>query len=310
MLRKQIPSPNTIFTFEVVARLASFSNAARELNVTQPAISRSISSLENHLGYQLFKRHGRWIGLTENGEKLFRATSTAFNTINDTLRDIEQLQESRETITISMSATAVNYWFLPRMSAFKEQFPEVSLSFQEFTQNHDDRLRNVDLSIRLSSADDADMHRWPFCDEKILALCSPEYRLQNGTLDRPRAGKTHSLIDMLDQQYSLDEFFHATGQGMPDNPSMVKFSDYSSTMQAIIEGHGIALIWIAEASLQIIQGKLVPACKQIVNTGRRYHILASNLTPMRAIAKDIRDWLVKEMQNDQKQLADMMEENW
>ena len=53
MLRRQLPSANSLFTFEAVARLESFSGAASELNVTQPAVSRSISGLEAHLGYPL-----------------------------------------------------------------------------------------------------------------------------------------------------------------------------------------------------------------------------------------------------------------
>jgi len=97
MLRSRIPSTNSLFAFETVARLRSFSAAASELNVTQPAISRAINALETHLGYSLFNRHGRWIELTYNGDKLFRATSTAFNTISDSLREIEQRNESQET---------------------------------------------------------------------------------------------------------------------------------------------------------------------------------------------------------------------
>jgi LysR family glycine cleavage system transcriptional activator len=92
MLHRRIFSANSLFTFEAVARLASFSGAANELNVTQPAISRSISRLEAHLGYPLFIRHGRWIKLTQNGDKLFRATSTAFNTISSSMMEIEQHQ--------------------------------------------------------------------------------------------------------------------------------------------------------------------------------------------------------------------------
>ena len=90
MLRRRIPSANSLFTFEAVARLASFSDAANELNVTQPAVSRSISGLGAHLGYPLFERHGRWIKLTHNGDKLFRATADAFNIISASMLEIEQ----------------------------------------------------------------------------------------------------------------------------------------------------------------------------------------------------------------------------
>ena len=310
MLRRRLPSTNSLFSFEVVARLGSFSDAARELNVTQPAVSRSISELEGHLGYPLFNRHGRWIDLTPNGDKLYRATSLAFGTIIESLRDIEQQQESREVVIISISAAAANYWFIPRMEEFKEKFPDVSLSFQVFAKESEERQSNFDLSVRLSNPQDADMHRWPFSDEKILALCSPEYLSEYGSLDQPVAGKSHTLIEMADQRYSMDEFFHATGQQTPGNSLTLKFSEYSSIIQAAIQGQGVALAWVTETSKQIIEGNLVPACTQVVKTGRRYHILASNLTPMRPVVENIRDWMINEMRNDQKKMSTIMKASW
>lgn len=306
MLRRRIPSPNSLFTFEAVARLGSFSAAATELNVTQPAVSRSVSALENHLGYPLFKRHGRWIKLTRNGDKLFRAASTAFNTVTETLREIDQRDEDFETVSISMSAVGVNFWFLPRMGSFKQQFPKVSLSFREYTKDSDQLLRDADLNIRLSNPQDADLHRWPFADEKIMALCSPEYLAVHGMLDRNQKEQTHTFLEWREQRYGLDEFLHATGLQLPQKASFIRFSDYSGVLQSALLSHGVALAWLTESSLQIIAGKLVPACAQVVKTGRRYHILASNLNTMRPIVEQVRDWLMHEMRSDEKKLKQVL----
>ena len=310
MLRRELPSANSLFTFEAVARLRSFSEAANELNVTQPAVSRSVRILEEHLGYKLFDRHGRWIKLTADGDKLLRATSTAFRTVTDTLRDIGQQQENRETVTLTMSSSGVHYWFLPRMSAFKVRFPDVSLEFQMFAKDSEGPLHNVDLGIRLSNPEDADMHRWPYADEKILALCSPSYLAEYGTLDRPKEGRSHTLIELTDRRYSLDEYFHATGQKAPKKPSFIKFSDYAATVQAALQGQGISLVWMTDASKQIIDGHLVPACTQVVKTGRRYHIVASNLKPMRAVVEDVRDWMIREMKSDQRKIVSILKARW
>ncbi len=315
MLRRRIPSANSLFTFEAVARLGSFSDAANELNVTQPAVSRSISGLENHLGYTLFKRHGRWIKTTQNGDKLFRATSTAFNTISDSMMEIELLKDNFETVTISMSPTAVNYWFIPRIEEFRRKFPTICLNFLDYSKDSAGILEKVDLGIRLSNPQDADMHRWPFADEKILALCSPEYLRANGSLDQLRNktdkpdNATHTFIEWSDQRFGLDEFFNATGLHMPVNPLFIRFADYSSILQSAISGQGIALAWVTESSKQIIDGNLVPACAQVVKTGRRYHILASNLTPMRPVVEEVRDWLINQMRVDQKNLTEILKAN-
>jgi len=310
MLRGRIPSTNSLFCFETVARLRSFSEAAAELNVTQPAVSRAISALEAHLGYSLFNRHGRWIELTYNGDKLFRATSTAFNTVSDSLREIEQRKENQESVTISMSPVAVNYWFIPRMHEFREKFPTINLNFKEYSNDSENLAREVDLNIRLSNPSDADMHRWPFADERIIALCSPEYFSTHGALDKMVPGGTHSFIEWQQERYGLDEFFHATGLQPTQNPMFIRFTDYSSVLQAAIQGQGVALSWITESSRQIIDGRLVPACAQVVKTGRRYHILASNLNPMRPIVEDVRNWLINEMRSDEKKVTAILKESW
>ncbi len=310
MLRRQVPSPNSLFTFEAVARLGSFSAAATELNVTQPAISHAVSALEAHLGYSLFKRHGRWIKLTRNGDKLFRATSTAFKTVTDSLREIGQRENSDENVSISMSPVAVNYWFVPRMSAFREKFANVCLTFREYTKDTEIMLRDADLNIRLSNPRDADMHRWPFADERITALCSPEYLATHGALDKVARDIPHSFLEWREQRYGLDEFLHATGLPTPQSPQFTRFSDYSSVLQSALSGQGIALAWVTECSPRIISGALVPACTQIVKTGRRYHILASNLNPMRPVVEDIRDWLISEMRHDEKKITASLKSSW
>ena len=77
-----------------------------------------------------------------------------------------------------------------------------------------------------------------------------------------------------------------------------------------MNGHGIALAWLTDASTQIIDGNLVPACTQVVKTGRRYHITASNLKPMRPVAEEVRDWLLNEMREDQKRIAPILNRYW
>ncbi len=309
MLRRQLPSTNALFTFEVVARLGSFSKAAIELNVTQPAISRAITGFEKHLGYKLFDRHGRWIKLTANGIKLYRATSTAFQTVIDALQDIEHQEEHNENVTISMTSAAVNYWFIPRLQAFKEKFPTVSLDFHMYFESGDDLIQGIDLCVRLSYPKDTNLHRWDFADERIVALCSPTYVREYGTLDRPVDGKPHMLIEAVGQRYTMGEFFHAIGQEQPKDPTVIKFSEQSNIVQAAINGQGIALAWIPEVSRLVIEGHLTPVCHQVVKTGRRYHILAPNLTPMRPIVEDIRDWMISEMRRDRRKVTSIMRAN-
>ncbi len=219
------------------------------------------------------------------------------------------MQGNQDSVTISMSSTAVDHWFIPRLSEFKKAFPSVSLGFQMHSGESDEIIQGADLCIRLSYPEDANVHRWTFSEERIVAVCSTEYIQKYGTLSRPNKDKNHTLIESVGQNYTVGEFFQAIGKNLPSTPDILKFSDYSSVIQAAIRGQGIALAWVPETSRLIIDASLVPVSPQIVKTGRRYHVLASNLTPMRPIVENIRDWLIGQMRNDQRKVTSFMRVN-
>ena len=81
MLRNQLPSSVALFAFEAGARHMSFTKAADELNVTQPAVSAAIGKLERFLAIKLFRRHGAKVQLTEAGVHLYQAVGTGFQRV-------------------------------------------------------------------------------------------------------------------------------------------------------------------------------------------------------------------------------------
>ena len=85
-----LPSGNALFVFEAAARSGSFTAAAAELNVTQPAVSRMLARFEQYLGVRLFDRTAAGATLTEEGDLLFRRVLEGFRSIETGLREIEK----------------------------------------------------------------------------------------------------------------------------------------------------------------------------------------------------------------------------
>src|ERR1700759_3686977 len=96
-LRRMLPSSNALFVFEAAARSGSFTAAASELNVTQPAVSRMLGRLEQHLGVRLFDRTAAGAVLTEEGDQLYRRVVDGFRSIETGLREIERRRSGGET---------------------------------------------------------------------------------------------------------------------------------------------------------------------------------------------------------------------
>src|ERR671939_507884 len=102
-LRRLLPSTTALFVFEAAARCGSFTRAAAELNVTQPAVSRMLARLEAHFGVRLFERSPAGLALTEDGNMLYRQVADAFRGIEATIRELEARRTGKETVNLSVS---------------------------------------------------------------------------------------------------------------------------------------------------------------------------------------------------------------
>lgn len=117
--------------FNVVARLESISKAAKELYISQPAISKAISKIENNLSVSLFVRNSRGVKLTEEGRQLYEYTSAAF----DTLKEGEELIKRNLSlgvghVRIGVSTTLCKYLLLPYLKKFVAKYPHIRVTIQ------------------------------------------------------------------------------------------------------------------------------------------------------------------------------------
>ena len=115
--------------FYTVAKTQNISKAAKELYISQPAISKSIQKLEESLGCELFRRSSRGVLLTEEGELLFTHVSSAFETL--TLGE-DKLKNSLELgvghLKIGVSSTLCKYMLLPYLKDFTKRYPHINIS--------------------------------------------------------------------------------------------------------------------------------------------------------------------------------------
>ena len=121
-LWKLVRSPRHLLVFEAAARLSSFTKAAAELNVSQPAVSLAVRQLETALGLRLFTRGHRAIALTRAGERLFDDVTFGFSRILETAAQLHR-QGRKSHVTLSVSTAFANYWMVPRLAQFHRDNP-------------------------------------------------------------------------------------------------------------------------------------------------------------------------------------------
>lgn len=115
--------------FHTVATQGNISRAAKELYISQPAISKAITKLEENLGVKLFIRNSRGVILTEEGQLLFQHTNTAFHSLAQGEESIKQMQElGIGHLRIGVSTTLCKYLLLPYLKHFIAEYPHIKIT--------------------------------------------------------------------------------------------------------------------------------------------------------------------------------------
>ncbi|PXW97912.1 LysR family transcriptional regulator [Sphaerotilus hippei] len=147
MLRQRPLSLDVLRSFEAVARLLSFSAAAEEMHLTQPAVSRQIKALEEELGAALFQRGTRKVELTQAGRSLLRAVEPSLGKIDSAVRQI-RLSRSRASVSVTTFPSFATLWLMPRLPDFERDHPgaDIRLSATDRLIEVDDE--ELDLALR------------------------------------------------------------------------------------------------------------------------------------------------------------------
>ncbi|WP_027524734.1 LysR family transcriptional regulator [Bradyrhizobium sp. Ec3.3] len=291
-LRRMLPSSNALFVFDAAARNGSFTAAAAELNVTQPAVSRMLGQFEEHLGVRLFDRKAGRAVLTEEGELLYRRVLEGFRSIETGLIEIERRRKGTETVTLSVSSAFTTHWLMPRIDKLQRHFPQVDLRFQLISGALRGPVENVDLGMRFRDSEEPYSGGTLVMKEVMLPVCSPTYISEV----EPAEGNTVIRLAETPGDWAADYPKFLTKRRGPSKA--LSFTDYAVVVQAALLGQGIALGWLTVTSHWLLTGALVPASDALTTTRRICEFLPPRNRPMRPLAAEIRDWIIGQMRSE------------
>ena len=181
--------------FHAVAEAGSFTHAGETLNLSQSAVSRQISALEDNLQVPLFHRHARGLILTEQGESLNRTVREVFAKLAMTEALLTESKEKpagrlKVTTTVGFGST----WLAPRLHAFLTQYPEVTMNLLLDDAELDLGMREADVAIRMHAPKQPDLVQRHLMQISWIVVASPGYLKANGTPQRPEELDDHKLI--------------------------------------------------------------------------------------------------------------------
>lgn len=162
--------------FHAVAEAGSFTHAGEQLNLSQSAVSRQISALEESLKVPLFHRHARGLILTEQGELLYRTAHEVFGKLAMAEALLTETRDRpRGLLKVTTTVAFGSKWLAPRLAKFMELFPEVNLHLILDDRELDLSMREADIAIRLSPPRQADLIQRHLLTVHVHAFAAESY---------------------------------------------------------------------------------------------------------------------------------------
>lgn len=252
---RRLPPLNALRVFEAAARAESFSAAAEELCVTHGAVSRQVGQLEAWFGHDLFERRGRRVVLTAAGRAYLPEISAALDRI--ALATQEQLRSTRQQIVrVNAPTTFALRWLLPQLSGFQLSHPAVEIRLTTSEEPIEKLGDDCDVAIRGSEQKSAGYAVDEFLAEVRLPVCAPKV-LESQPLREAADLAQHTLLHSATNPDLWTEWLAASGNPDLAARNAQQFDHFYLTLQAAIDGLGIAMGPTALVALDVREGRLV-----------------------------------------------------
>ncbi|MGD1876852.1 MAG: transcriptional regulator GcvA [Kiloniellaceae bacterium] len=296
-MTRKLPPLNALRAFEAAARQLSFTRAAEELHVTQAAISHQVKSLEEHLGFPLFRRLNRRLLLTEAGQLYLPVLRDAFDAIAGGTARLTQDRENG-ALHISVLPSFAAKWLLPRMSRFRDRHPDIDVMVSANNKLIDFAEGTFEMAIRYGWGDYPGLRTDLLLSDEVFPVCSPKLMEGPQPLTSPADLKHHTLlhdeVSRQDESPDWRTWLRAAGVADVDATRGPGFSDSSMVIEAAAAGQGVALghRWLAAADLE--SGRIVMPFGPVLPSKFAYYLASPPAVAERRRVRLFREWLLEE----------------
>ncbi|MFP5481417.1 MAG: LysR substrate-binding domain-containing protein [Alphaproteobacteria bacterium] len=286
--RRYLPPIPALMALEAVDRLGTASEAAKELNLTQGAISRSLQALEQQLGVPLLIRERQRLRLTPAGQDY----------VAEVRKALHLLASASITLRANPTGGALNlailpafgmHWLAPRLARFAQTHPEVTVNLSTRLRPFDFVPTQFDAAIHYGRQDWPGVHYLKLMDEEVLAVAAPGFP--------PIATATeilaHPLLQLDSRSGDWGRWLAHHGHPGLRPPGMM-FDQFATLTQGAIHGMGAALIPTFLIQRELAEGRLVPIFGPPVRALGSYYLVWPEARPDRAPLRSFRDWLATE----------------
>ena len=248
---------NALRVFEAVATRLSFADAADALHVTPAAVSMQIKTLEDYLQVPLFRRSGRKVELTAEGEELLPGIRRGLDELEAALNQLRKDRKGGQ-INISMLASFLQKWLLPRLPDLRDKHPDLELRIHTGRENVDFSRSDFHAAIRMGDGTWKGLHSEKVLEEWLVVVASPALFDKYGPLGRSKIPDDLPMLRGTELERVDEPWIHwlEVGATAPRPVRGSVLDDSVSVIAAAEQGLGYAMVRWSLAAEDLQAGKL------------------------------------------------------
>jgi DNA-binding transcriptional LysR family regulator len=293
-MARKIPMMQSLTCFEAAARHESYTNAARELSLTQGAVSRQVAALETFLGVRLFRRTRHGVALTPSGVIYARQVALRLAGLERDTLDAMALQGSGGTVRLASVPTFATRWLLPRLANLRGSHPDIVVHVDARTRPFMFTEAEFDAALYAGTAEQ--IANWPgtravmLMSETVVPVASA--RLLNGQKHwEPQDIARLPLLQQSTRPEAWRQWFDAMEVSAELAMHGPRYELFSMLAVAATHALGVALLprMLVEAELQ--RGELQVVCDRPLVGERAYYLVTPEAVPDSPALEQFRQWL-------------------
>jgi len=292
-MSRQLPPLNAVRAFEAAARNVSFTGAAKELRVSQGAVSRHIACLEQWLGVKLFLRVHRGIELTPQGSTYYRFAKSALDQIESGSRQLRHTPDKMR-LRLKLPPTFALRWLIPRLAAFHALHPKIDVQITTSHEPADFDREDVDISIYSWAQPPTGPGYRRLFGEVLLVVCAPGLIERRGPLKTAHDLKHHVLLCSMHRPQDWPTWLAAAQVSDIDGNGGLKFENAALACQAAIDELGVMVAQYAFVEDELRTGRLIAPLPLYVRTRRAYCLAFNPSRPKPYRVQAFEDWITSE----------------
>ncbi len=277
------------------AETLNYARAGERLNITKSAVSRRVQGLESDLGIKLFRRAGKALELTADGDAYYKITGPAFDAMRNAGATLER-SRNRKKLRIALPESFASSWMIPRLPRFYERHPEIDLELDSLGYFRGLEGDGIDVLLKVAKEPPRSLHCEKFMRLVQFPVCSPALlKRADGLAVGDLAA--HTLLHLKTMPDAWREWLEVAG--CPDLTSSRNqhFDTMSLSLDAAMNRLGFAMGVELLCKWDIEKGRLAAPFAQRLDDMRAMYFVCRKQDVSNRLVRRFRTWLLDETQH-------------